>query len=124
MGNATGIFNLLRNIGGSVGIAIAATLIGRLSQIYQNSLAGHVNPYSPQTRIKLSALKDAAMARGLDGVTADKMSYAALYGMVQRQAGILAYNHIFWIVGLVFLLVVPLLFLLKKPRHQSGMAMH
>ena len=124
MGNATGIFNLLRNIGGSVGIAIAATLIARYSQIYQNSLVGHVNPYSPQTAAKLSALRTAAMARGVDAVSADKASLAALYGMVQRQAGILAYNHIFWIVGLVFLVVIPLLFLLKKPTHYGGVAPH
>jgi DHA2 family multidrug resistance protein len=124
MGNATGIFNLLRNVGGSVGIAIAATLIARYSQFYQNSLVGHVNPYSPQTVAKLSALKKAAMARGVDAVSADKASLAALYGMVQRQAGILAYNRIFWIVGLVFLVVMPLLFLLKKPRHYGGATPH
>ena len=117
MGNATGIFNLLRNIGGSVGIAIAATLIARYSQFYQNSLVGHVNPYSPQTQAKLAALKKAAMLGGSDPVSADKVSLAALYGIVHRQAGILAYNHIFWTVGLVFLVVIPLLLLLKRPRH-------
>jgi DHA2 family multidrug resistance protein len=122
MGNATGIFNLLRNVGGSVGIAIAATLIARYSQFYQNSLVGHVNPYNPETQTKLFALKKAAMARGVNVVSADKVSLAALYGMVQRQAGILAYNRIFWIVGLVFLAVIPLLFLLKKPGHFSGPA--
>src|SRR5664279_70272 len=46
MGNATGIFNLLRNIGGSVGIAVAATLLQRYSQFYQNNLVGNVTPYS------------------------------------------------------------------------------
>ncbi|HLO26051.1 MAG TPA: MDR family MFS transporter [Geobacteraceae bacterium] len=124
MGNATGIFNLLRNIGGSVGIAIAATLIARYSQFYQNSLVGHVNPYSPQTQAKLTALKKSAMLGGVDQVSADKVSLAALYGMVHRQAGILAYNHIFWIVGLVFLVVIPLLFLLKRPRHHEGLTLH
>ena len=124
MGNATGIFNLLRNIGGSVGIAIAATLIARYSQFYQNSLVGHVNPYSPQTQEKLAALKKSAMMGGVDQVSADKVSLAALYGMVHRQAGILAYNHIFWIVGLVFLVVIPLLFLLKRPRHHDGLTLH
>jgi len=124
MGNATGMYNLLRNIGGSVGIAIAATLIARFSQFYQNSLVGHINPYSPQTQARLAGLKNPAMLGGIDPATAGKVSLAALYGVVRRQAGILAYNHIFWIVGLVFLAVIPLLMLLKKPRHLDGIPLH
>jgi DHA2 family multidrug resistance protein len=117
MGNATGIFNLLRNIGGSVGIAIAATLLGRYSQFYQNNLVAHVTPYSLISREKLLALKQAALARGADLVSADRISLSHLYGMVRRQAGILAYNRIFFIVGLAFLLIIPFLLLLRKPRH-------
>lgn len=122
MGNATGIFNLLRNVGGSVGIAISATMIARFSQFYQNSLVGHVNPYSLETRARLAALKSAALSGGMDQVSADRFSLAALQGMVQRQAGMLAYNRIFWVVGLAFLVIIPLLLLLKKPRHLSGTA--
>jgi MFS transporter, DHA2 family, multidrug resistance protein len=122
MGNATGIFNLLRNLGGSVGIAIAATMISRFSQFYQNSLVGHVTPYSIQTQAKLHALKQAAIYRGLDPVSADRFSLAAIGGMVRRQAGMLAYNRIFWVVGLAFLVIIPLLLLLKKPRHFYGPA--
>jgi MFS transporter, DHA2 family, multidrug resistance protein len=124
MGNATGMFNLLRNMGGSVGIAIAATLIARFSQFYQNSLVGHITPYSLQTQAHLAGLKKAAILGGIDPATAGKVSLAALYGVVRRQAGILAYNHIFWIVGLVFLAVIPLLVLLKKPRHLDGIPLH
>lgn len=120
MGNATGVFNLLRNVGGSVGIAIAATLLSRYSQYYQNILVGHVNPYNPNLQAKMAGLKNAVMARGSDAVTAEKLSLAALYGAVQRQAGMLAYNRIFWVVGLAFLVIIPLLLLLKKPRHLDG----
>lgn len=120
MGNATGVFNLLRNVGGSVGIAIAATLLSRYSQYYQNILVGHVNPYNPNLQVKMAALRNAVMARGSDAVTAEKLSLAALYGAVQRQAGMLAYNRIFWVVGLAFLVIIPLLLLLKKPRHLDG----
>jgi DHA2 family multidrug resistance protein len=122
MGNATGIFNLLRNVGGSVGIAIAATMLSRYSQFYQNTLVGHVNPYSFQTQARLSALKQAAIARGFDPVSADRFSLAAIHGMVRRQAGMLAYNRIFCVVGLAFLVIIPLLLLLKKPRHMEGSA--
>jgi DHA2 family multidrug resistance protein len=117
MGNATGIFNLLRNIGGSVGIAVAATLLGRYSQFYQNNLVANVTPYSLKSQEKLLALKQAAMARGADLLTADKVSQFQLYGMVKRQAGILAYNRIFFIVGLAFLVIIPFLLLLRRQRH-------
>ncbi len=117
MGNATGIFNLLRNIGGSVGIAVAATLLQRYSQFYQNNLVGNVTPYSLKSQEKLLALKQAALARGADLATADKVSQFQLYGMVKRQAGILAYNRIFFIVGLAFLVIIPFLLLLRRQRH-------
>ncbi len=116
MGNATGIFSLLRNIGGSVGIAIAATLLSRYSQFYQNNLVAHVTPYNPLVQSKLEMLKGATMARGMDAVAAGKSALAIVYGTVQRQAYMLAYNRIFFIVGLAFLVIVPLLLLLKKPE--------
>ncbi len=117
MGNATGIYNLLRNIGGSVGIAVSATLLARFSQLYQNVLVGHVNPYDPLAQQRLAALSRAALARGTDPVTADQTALATLYRMVQRQAGMLAYNHIFWILGIAFLAVIP--FLLPAAESQG-----
>lgn len=124
MGNATGIFNLLRNIGGSVGIALAATCLSRFSQFYQNNLATHVTPYDPQTQARLAAIKSAVMARGLDAVTAEKLSLAGIYGAVQRQAGMLAYNRLFWLVGVAFLVVIPFLLLLRRPKAHGPTAIH
>jgi len=124
MGNATGMYNLLRNIGGSVGIAIAATLLARYNQFYQNTLVAHVTPYDSTTQHTLSTLKQAAIARGVDMVTADKTSLVIIYGNVQRQAGILSYNHIFWIVGITFLLIIPFLLLLKRPSHDDPISTH
>jgi MFS transporter, DHA2 family, multidrug resistance protein len=124
MGNATGMYNLLRNIGGSVGIAIAATLLARYNQFYQNTLVAHVTPYDSTTQHTLSTLKQAAIARGVDMATADKTSLVIIYGNVQRQAGILSYNHIFWIVGITFLLIIPFLLLLKRPSHDDPISTH
>jgi DHA2 family multidrug resistance protein len=117
MGNATGLFNLLRNIGGSVGIAVAATLLQRYSQFYQNNLVANITPFSLKSQERLLALKHAAMARGADLATSDRISQFQLYGLVRRQAGILAYNRIFFIVGLAFLAIIPFLLLLRRPQH-------
>jgi DHA2 family multidrug resistance protein len=124
MGNATGLFNLLRNIGGSVGIAISATQLSRLSQFYQNTLVPHVTGFDLTTQERLASLKRAAIARGMDAVTADRFSLAALYGTVKRQAGMLSYNRIFLIVGLAFLAIIPFLLLLRRPRHEEATEAH
>jgi DHA2 family multidrug resistance protein len=116
MGNATGLYNLLRTVGGSVGIAVCATLLSRYHQFYQNVLVDSVSPSNPVARQQLEPLKQGFMLRGIDAVSADKASLAAIYGIVQRQAGMLAYNHIFWIVGLTFLGVMPFLLLLKRQK--------
>jgi DHA2 family multidrug resistance protein len=120
MGNATGVFNLLRNVGGSVGIAIAATMLSRYAQFYQNSLVPHINPYNPQFQQTFNSLTAAAQARGVDATTAKQAALAMIYGTVQREAAMLAYNRIFWIVGLAFLVIIPLLVLLKKRTNGKG----
>ncbi len=124
MGNATGMYNLLRNIGGSVGIAISATLLSRYEQFYQNNLVARVTPYDTAAQFKLSTLKQAVVAQGVDPATAGSVARALVYNDVQRQAAILSYNHIFWIVGLTFLIIIPTLLLLKRPHHGAPVEMH
>ena len=119
MGNATGMFNLLRNIGGSVGIAVAATLLGRFGQFYQTSLAAHVNPYNPVWQTRYEGLKQSLIVKGIAVAQADQTALSMMYGMVRRQAGALAFNRIFFIVGIAFLSIIPLLLLLKRPSHQT-----
>jgi len=120
MGSATGVFNLLRNIGGSVGIAIAATLLARFSQFYQTSLVPHINQYSPIFQMRFNAVKQLLMSKGMQATQTDQTTLVIIYGMVRKQAVTLAYNRIFFIIGLAFLAIIPLLFLLKRPKHQTG----
>lgn len=120
MGNATGMFSLLRNIGGSVGIAIAATLLTRYQQFYQTSLVANVNPYNPVWQMRFEGLKQVLTARGVAPSEADTKALGMMYGAVRQQAGALAFNRVFFIIGLSFLIVIPLLFLLKRTVHTEG----
>ncbi len=120
MGNATGMFNLLRNIGGSVGIAMAATLLARYEQFYQTNLVAHINPYNPTFQMRLGEIKQALITKGISVTQADHSALGMVYGEVRRQAGALAFNRIFFIIGLAFLVIIPLLLLLKRPAHQSA----
>ncbi len=125
MGNATSIFNLMRNIGASFGIASVTTIVARQSQTHFNVLGRHVNIYDLKSRQMFEAMRQAFIARGSDAVTAGQQAYAALFGMVERQAAMLSFIDAFWILGAVFLAMLPLLLLMRRPGHQGGpAAMH
>ncbi len=116
MGNATSIFNLMRNIGGSMGIATATTLLARRQQVHFSVLGGHVDPFDPPTRAFLDGLKRAYQAAGADPVTAAQRAMAAVTGMVQRQAAMLSFVDAFRTLGWAFVLAAPLVFLMKAPK--------
>jgi DHA2 family multidrug resistance protein len=77
-----------------------------------------VDPYSLQGQIALTSLRAAFLARGADAATATQRAYAALYGMVQRQAALISFLDGFRLLALVFVLMVPLVLLMRRPRHQ------
>jgi DHA2 family multidrug resistance protein len=120
MGNATSLFNLMRNLGGSLGIAAATTMIARDSQRFFSILGADVSPYGAQTRALLNALAQTFVGAGMDPATASQAAAASMYHRVWSQASLLSYLHVFRAFGLLFILVVPLLFLLQRPRHSRG----
>jgi DHA2 family multidrug resistance protein len=115
-GNATSIFNMMRNIGGSSGIAFSATLLARNRQTYTNLLVQHVNPYSMQSRIVLNQLKSAVAAGGADAASASQRSYGIVSGMVQRQASMMAFIDVFRLMAVIFMIIVPFIWIAKRPR--------
>jgi DHA2 family multidrug resistance protein len=125
MGNATSMFNLMRNIGGSMGIASATTFLYRRQQLHTHLLAVDVNPYNPQTQVFLKGVQSAMILHGSDPHTAASQSYGAIWGVVERQASMLAFVDTFRAMAVVFLLMLPLLFIMKRPKHdRGGGAMH
>jgi MFS transporter, DHA2 family, multidrug resistance protein len=119
MGNATSIFNLMRNIGGSIGIATAATLLERHRQMYTNTLGEHVTAYGLQSQQMLNSLRSAMMAGGSDPVTATEKAHAMLFWTVQRQATMLSFLDLMKIFGGLFVLILPLIYLAKPPRAEK-----
>lgn len=119
MGHATSLFNLLRNIGGAVGIAVVQTILARDRQTHFNVLGAHVSAYAPSTQLMIQNLRSAFVARGSDAVTATTRAYAAVFGMVQKQAAIISFIDAFKFLGLVFLAMLPFLLLMRKPQHHE-----
>ncbi len=120
MCNATSIFNLMRNTGGSVGIANATTYLFRREQLHINLLGANVTAYNPAARPVLNGLHGAFIAQGQDPATATQQAYGAVFGMVQRQATMLSFNDTFRLLAVTFLLIIPLLFLMRRPRSHAG----
>lgn len=120
MGNATSIFNLMRNIGGSIGIAIMTTFLSRRTQLHQDHLVANVTAGSPQTLRLLEGMRANFYAHGADSVTASRKAVAAIYGLVQQHAAMLAFVEAFWLMGVVFLLMIPFLPILQYSKKRPA----
>jgi DHA2 family multidrug resistance protein len=118
--NATGIINLARNIGGSVGISFVATMITRGSQLHQAYLTSHVNTLNPAYNQQFAGIVASLMTKGASHAQAVLQAQGMLYGLVQRQSAMLAFVDNFWLLGLGMLVIIPLLFLMKKMTPQRG----
>ncbi len=123
MGNATSIFNLMRNIGASIGIAMVETVQFRKQQTHIDVLSQHVYPQSIAAQQMFESMKAYFMSQGASAATAAQQAYGAIWGMVQRQAAMLAYNDTFLFLALMFVGMIPFVFLLRKPKAVKGPVM-
>jgi DHA2 family multidrug resistance protein len=114
-GNASGIFNLLRNLGGSVGVAFSATLLSQRAQVHQSFLVENVTPYNPAFQIRFERILQWLRMHHADMASADT-ALAFIYREVLRQASILAFNDTFWILACMTAAVVPLVLLFRKGK--------
>src|SRR5262245_33174588 len=114
--NATAVYSMLRNVGGSVGIAVVTTLLARRSQYHQATLVGHVNLWDAQTQERLSHWARYFAGLGSDGFTAQRQATAMVYRETVAQAQLLAYTDDFWLLAVMFALVPLLLPLMRRIR--------
>jgi MFS transporter, DHA2 family, multidrug resistance protein len=119
MGNATSLFNLVRNLGGSVGISAVQTMEVRLQQTNTNVLGAHVNPFSAGARNMMNMMEHAMASRSGDAVTAAQQARAMVFGLVQREAAMISYNTIFKSLGVLFLALLPFILIMRRPSHKA-----
>jgi DHA2 family multidrug resistance protein len=120
MGNAASLFNLMRNLGGSIGIATVTTLVARNEQTNTYTLVANAVPGSPRSQTSLEMLRQFFISRGADAVTANQRAQAAIFALVQRQAAMLSFNQTYWLLAVLFLLMLPLVALMRRPSHGKG----
>ena len=107
--NATAVYGMMRNIGGSVGIAVVTTLLAQRSQFHQATLVSHITAWDPETSARLTRWASHFLAQGNDAFTAERQAVAMLYRETVAQAQLLAYADDFWVLAVMFA-AVPLFF--------------
>ena len=102
-----------------MGIATIATLLARRQQFHINTLGAHINPYSDPTHSALEGARSLFLSGGSDLATATQQAYAAVFGIVQRQAAMLSFLEAFRLLAVLFLAMLPLLLLMDKPARRT-----
>ncbi|HZU96520.1 MAG TPA: DHA2 family efflux MFS transporter permease subunit [Planctomycetota bacterium] len=124
-GNASGLMNLARNIGGSVGIAVATTILDRRAQVHQAMLVGHMTPFDHAYQIAVTSLTHAMHSVTASTFEATNGALAVLTRELGAQASMLASIDAFEILAVMFLVGIPLTFVLRRVKVEKGaMAVH
>ncbi len=115
MGGATGIYNLMRNLGGSIGISMATTLLARRAQVHQNVMVAKMTPYDPVFQQRLEALRKVLTPK-VGASQAGQQALGILYKTLVAQATLLAFVDNFRLITVLALCCIPLAILLKRAR--------
>ena len=115
MGFATAVYNLVRNMGSSIGISYVTTQLVRRSQFHQQRLTEAISQYNPALQQMMRSLGTAAGPGG-SGTTSTQ-GLAMLYGQVLLQASAISFLELFHLLGILFLLVTPVVWIMRRPRH-------
>jgi DHA2 family multidrug resistance protein len=113
IGQGTGLNNMARQLGGSFGIALITTFLDRRMFFHRTRLIEHINPYSTTFGERLNGFIRGFLSQGYDQNQAQQMAQKAMDGAVMQQTALLSYSDIFWVVGVFFLFVIPLLYFQK-----------
>ncbi len=124
MGNATSIYNLLRNLGGSFGVAFVTTMIARRAQVHQTYLAGHLSQFDRGMQIALHQSSSAMQQAGLASAVSGQAGAGAIYGRLIREASMMSFNDAFGLLSIFMFCILPLVFLMKKGRGEAPAGMH
>jgi DHA2 family multidrug resistance protein len=121
-GSASGLFNMMRNLGGAIGIAVLQTVLTKREQYHSNVLSQSVSIFEQATRTRIEQLTQYFMNHGvIDRVDAMHRAYVAIGHVVQKQAFILAFSDTFYLLGATLIVALMAALLLKKPDHlESG----
>ncbi len=118
--NATALFSVVRNIGGSAGVAISTTLLTRRAQMHQSVLVANAHVWAPETTERLRTWTQHFQAQGADAITAGQQATAMLYRETQTQAQVLAFMDDFRLLAVMYGCLVFLIFFMHRTRAERA----
>jgi len=124
MANAAAIYNLLRNLGGSFGVAFVTTMIARRTQFHHIRLVEHLTPFDMNYRMATSNAAHLLQQKGFVASVAQHGGLGAIYGQFLKQASMLSFNDVFYLLSVFMILVLPLVFLMRKGKGSVPEGMH
>jgi DHA2 family multidrug resistance protein len=119
MGNATGLSNMLRNIGGSIGISMATTAIVRHAAQHQNDLGAHLDPSNPVLQQKARII-GMYLGHHVGAINGQGGAYGMIYGLMEQQSALMAYVDVFRWTALLSFLCAGLAWMFKKPEKNTA----
>jgi DHA2 family multidrug resistance protein len=120
MASASSLFNMTRNLGGSIGIALLATALSSREHFHSARLGESVSSYAAPTQERLAQLTQSFIAQGFDATTAANQALLAIDRVVRRESFVMAYNDGFYIIGMVLLSCIAALWFADKVKSPSG----
>ncbi|CAN5716750.1 MDR family MFS transporter [soil metagenome] len=119
IGQGAAFTGMMRQLGGSFGIAMITTFIARQNMTHRSNLVSKLDVNNPAVQQKVQALQAGFMSKGINSETALKSSYSALDHIVMKQAAVLSYMDVFLYLGLIFLICVPFVLMVKGNKGQK-----
>ncbi len=123
-GSASGLFNMMRNLGGAIGIASLATLLTSREQFHSNRLGDSVSLFNSATQEKINQLTQYFVSRGSDLSTAQEQAIKSIDSVVRREAYVMAFNDCFYFMGIALLLSGIAILFFKKVKSKGGAVAH
>jgi DHA2 family multidrug resistance protein len=124
MPNASAIYNLLRNLGGSFGVAFVTTILSRRAQFHQNRLIEHLTPFDTTYQVATERSSQVLQYRGLNDAISGQGGLGTIYEQLLRQASMLSFNDAFYLTSIIMLGVLPLVIFMKRRRAATPPGMH
>jgi DHA2 family multidrug resistance protein len=118
--NGTGLFNLMRQLGGSVGIALSATLLQRFTAIHRSDLMASVTPYAAAAQQRMWQIQAALLAKGTPPALVQDKALRLLDAAVRKQALMLSFEQLFLLFGGAFMISLPILAFMHRPKVAPG----
>jgi DHA2 family multidrug resistance protein len=119
LAQGTGMFNLTRQLGGSLGIAISATLLGRFTAQSRALLSEHIVTGDPASMARLEMLTRGLVSRGMNAIAAKQQALAVLDRQMQGQASVLAFSKLYLLSGIALVAALPLMLLFRTGKSRG-----